>query len=115
MKIDPIRERIVETDHIATAFNRQRLGGSMSRRIVVLACGHRAITRNAKDMACQRCTEMLRRSVETGEEDYESFRHRGHQDTMTWVNDPCRCFNEPTDLAGNFTRDPGQHARPEGK
>lgn len=91
------KERIVETDIIATAFNRARLGDSMSRRIVVLACGHRAITRNAKMMTCLRCTEMLRRSVETGEEDYESFRHRGALDRMVWLDDPCRTFNEPRD------------------
>lgn len=105
MKITTDRERIVETDHIATAFNREKLGASMSRRIVRLDCGHRAITRNAGAMVCPRCTEMLRRSVETGEEDFETFRKGSARDQMVWTADPCRVFNEPTDLGGNFKSD----------
>jgi hypothetical protein len=102
IKIVTDRERIKETDYLATAFNRDRLGTSMSRRIVVLECGHRAITRNAGSMICPRCTEMLRRSIETGEEDYETFRRGNMKDEMVWPSDPCRVFNEPTDLGGNF-------------
>ena len=102
MKITTPSERIVETDLIASAFNRERLGTSMTRRIVVLACGHRAVTRNSNSMRCLRCTEMLRRSIETGEEDYDSFRHGNGLDRMVWPDDPCRPFNEKTDLAGNF-------------
>lgn len=104
VKIETDQERIIETDHIATAFNRERLGLSMTRRIVKLACGHNAITRNSRVMRCPRCTEMLKRSVATGEEDYESFRHRDALDFMIWPDDPCRAFNEPTDLAGNHKR-----------
>lgn len=103
MKIETDRERITETDHIATAYNRKWLGESCVRRIVVLACGHRAVTRNAKSMVCPRCTEMLRRSVESGEEDYESFRHCNLLDTMVWPDDPCRLLNERTDLAGKYS------------
>lgn len=96
LKIDTASERIVETDYLATAFNRERLGKSMVRRIVVLACGHRAVTRNAGSMVCPRCTEMLRRSVETGDEDYEGYRQGNVRDTMVWPDDPCQIFNEPT-------------------
>lgn len=95
-------ERIVETDILATAYNREKLGPSMVRRIVVLACGHRAITRNAKTMVCPRCTEMVRRSIETGEEDWDGFRHGDVVDRMEWPDDPCRQFNERTNLAGEF-------------
>lgn len=102
MKIETDRERIIETDHLATAYNRERLGLSMTRRIVKLACGHNAITRNSGVMRCPRCTEMLKRSIETGKEDYESFRHGNALDHMVWTADPCRRFNEPTDLGGNY-------------
>lgn len=94
MKITTERERIVETDWIATAFNREQLGADCVKRIVALACGHRAVTRNAASMTCPRCTEMLRRSIETGDEDYEGWRHGSRRDTMKWPNDPCRPFNE---------------------
>lgn len=65
------------------------------KAIVQLACGHYHLTRNAKAAVCPRCTEMLRRSVETGEEDYESFRNGVLIDRMEWPKDPCRNFNEP--------------------
>lgn len=88
-------ERIVRTEIIATSFNREHLGKDMTRRIVELACGHLAITCNQKTMICIRCTEMLRRSITSGEEDYESFRHGDRRDLMEWPDDPCRLFNEP--------------------
>lgn len=66
----------------------------MVRRIVRLACGHSAVTRNTKAMICPRCTEMLRRSIATGEEDYETFRHGNGTDRMEWADDPCRHLNE---------------------
>lgn len=94
MDIKTDAERITETDLIATAFNRDRLGASMSRRIVRLACGHTAVTRNAKSMVCPRCTEMLRRSIASGEEDYLEFRHGNRVDQMVWPEDPCRSLNE---------------------
>ena len=95
MLIQTPPERIVRTDIIATGFNRERLGKDMTRRIVELACGHLAITRNLKTMVCLRCTEMLRRSIGSGDEDYETFRHGDRPDHMEWTDDPCRLFNEP--------------------
>jgi hypothetical protein len=95
MKITTGRERIVETDYIATAFNRERLGPNMIRRIVKLECSHRAITSNSGAMKCPRCNEMLKRSIATGEEDYESFRKGLVPDHMDWPDDPCVLFNQP--------------------
>ena len=87
-------EQIASTDHIVSAFNRDKLGANMRRRIVTLACGHSALTHNANRMVCLRCTEMLRRSVATGQEDYETFRHGNGIDRMEWPDDPCRNLNE---------------------
>lgn len=87
-------ERIVETDMILTMYNRTKLGLSYSRRIAVLACGHRVITRNAKTMVCPRCTEMLRRSIADGSEDWDGFRNGNAIDRMEWPKDPCRSINE---------------------
>jgi hypothetical protein len=96
-------EKIVETDMLATAFNRDRGLGAI-RRIVILECGHRVVTRNRKSAPCARCDEMLRRSIDTGEEDYDAFRHHGAQDLMAWEADPLRVFNEPHDLGGTPLR-----------
>ena len=94
MSIRTPPEQIASTDHLVSAFNRDKLGASMVWRIVTLACGHSALTRNAKKMVCPRCTEMLCRSVATGEEDYETFRHGNGIDRMKWSDDPCRNLNE---------------------
>lgn len=96
-------ENIVRTDMIACAFNRERLGNR--KRIVDLACGHKAITTSIDRCVCLRCREMHRRSVETGEEDWDTYRHGDGQDNMIWRDDPCRQFNERTDLEGNFIND----------
>lgn len=48
---------------------------------------------------------MLRRSIADGSEDYEGFRAGRVRDEMIWKADPCRQFNESTDLEGNFLRD----------
>jgi hypothetical protein len=35
--------------------------------------------------------------------DWDGYRNlRSVRDDMIWPDDPCRGFNEPTDLAGNF-------------
>lgn len=107
MKIAAPPERIVATDVFLMAFNADLLL-KQGKHIVDLACGHKAVTKAQGKVVCPRCTEMLRRSIEDGSEDYEGFRHRGLRDMMAWPEDPCRQFNEPTDLTGNFKRGDGQ-------
>lgn len=92
-------ERIVRTDIIATAFNRNRLKGMA--RIVDLACSHKAVTSAFNRCICLRCKEMFRRSIADGSEDWDSFRHAGKPDQMAWKDDPVRGLNERTDLSGN--------------
>lgn len=104
LKISTPPERIVSTDVFLMAFNSDLLL-KQGKRIVDLACGHKATGRALDKMVCPRCTEMMRRSIADGSEDYEGFRHRGGRDMMAWPADPCRQFNEPTDLGGNFKRD----------
>ncbi|MBL0928542.1 MAG: hypothetical protein IBJ15_00225 [Alphaproteobacteria bacterium] len=87
-------EKIVETDLAATVSARGQLGDAMTRRIVLLACGHRAVARNLTKMVCPRCTEMLRRSMETGDVDYVGFRNGRREDDMEWPEDRCRAANE---------------------
>ena len=94
MRFETQAEKIVRTDFVATAFNRKLLGDDMLNRFVELACGHRAITRNSKSVKCKRCMEMLRRSIETGDEDYDLFRNHNGIDRMSWPDDPCRYLNE---------------------
>lgn len=95
-------ERIVSRDAFAAIFNVDKM--LRDRKFLVdLACGHKAYTRNQNRMVCPRCTEMLRRSIADGGEDWESFRYRQGRDHMKWTKDPCRKFNEETDLAGNFS------------
>lgn len=102
--IKPDPERIVEIDHMAAIFNSARMLRDR-KFIVILGCGHKVYTRAQNRTVCPRCTEMLRRSIEDGQEDYDSFRKGLTQDRMVWRDDPLRQFNEPTDLAGNFTND----------
>jgi hypothetical protein len=71
MKVPAPVERIVRTDLFATAFNREKLGSDMCKRIVDLECGHQAVTRNAKTCKCTACHEMILNG-----EDYEAFRNR---------------------------------------
>ena len=92
-------ETIVRTDYLMTAFNPD--AENIMHRFVVLECGHTVRTANVKRAHCPRCQKML----ESGE-DYDGFRHHGLPDEMAWPEDPCRHLNEPTDLAGNFLRDP---------
>ena len=65
-------EKIVVTDYLLTAVNRDRLGADMRRRIVDLECGHKAVTSNARECACGTCHEMI-----LSGRDYEGFRNRG--------------------------------------
>jgi hypothetical protein len=92
-------ERIVRIDVMIMAFNVGR--SALAPRVVELECGHRAITKSRKRMICPRCTEMLRRSIADGSEDYVSFRNGNALDRMSWKEDPCYRFNEPHDLSGN--------------
>jgi hypothetical protein len=51
-------------------------------------------TRSIHRVRCPRCTEMLRRSLKDGSEDYEAFRKGDKRDQMIWDEDPCRILNE---------------------
>lgn len=64
-------ERIVRTDDLATALNRDKLGSNMMKRVVDLECGHKAVTTNQKRVSCGTCHEMILNG-----EDYEAFRFR---------------------------------------
>ena len=102
MKIITPSEKIVDRDVMAAAFNVDKM--LRDRKFVVrLACGHRCYTRNLNRAVCPRCTEMLRRSIKDGREDWDNFRKGLKSDTMEWLDDPCRQFNEASDLAGNYT------------
>jgi hypothetical protein len=68
---NPPVERIVRTDWLATSINRDKLGEDMCKRIVDLACGHKAVTRNAKTCPCKECHKMI-----LDGEDYDAFRNR---------------------------------------
>ena len=63
-------EKITGTDHLATAFNRDKLGPDLVNRVVDLACGHQVITRNAKRAPCPRCHRMILEGY-----DYDAFRN----------------------------------------
>ncbi|MBX3482504.1 hypothetical protein [Phenylobacterium sp.] len=97
----PDRSEILATDWLATACHRERL--RPPERIVDLSCGHKAVTRAARAMQCPRCTEMIRQG-----HDYEGWiNNRQHvYDGMIWRADPCRHFNERTDLGGGFIDEP---------
>ena len=97
-------EVIGEHDVLANAFNKEKC--LRDRKFFVdLACGHKAYTGALNKARCPRCTEMLRRSIIDGSEDYESYRKGLIRDQMIWHDDVCRIFNEPTDLEGNFFSD----------
>lgn len=98
-------ERIVEIDALTAVFNAKMM--LRDRKFLVhLACGHLTYTRARKSAVCPRCSEMLRRSIADGSEDWESFRQGKVRDRMIWREDPCRAFHEKTDLAGNLVDDP---------
>lgn len=94
-------EKIIRGDVLAAAYNADKMLADR-KFLVELACRHKAYTGALRRVRCLRCNEMLRRSVTDGSEDYESFRAGIIRDGMIWLDDPCRCFNERTDLAGNF-------------
>lgn len=96
------RERIMRSDILANIYN-PRLFCEKRKLIVDLECGHKAIAHaRSRSIVCRRCTEMLRRSLTDSSEDWDAYRHRGKRDEMVWLEDPCRLFNELTDLEGNF-------------
>jgi hypothetical protein len=97
-------ERIVGRDALLAAFNLE-LVLKRRRFFVDLGCGHKALTGALSKVRCPRCMEMLRRSIADGSEDYDVFRKGLIRDRMVWRDDPCRAFNEPTDLEGNFIYD----------
>lgn len=92
--VKPGPSRIIGTDWIATALNRERLG---QRRIVDLSCRHKAVTRNRSSMTCPRCVELIREGL-----DYEGWiSGRVHPyDDLVWKDDPCRSFHEPAGAEG---------------
>jgi hypothetical protein len=89
-------EKIIRTDFILLALNQDMFekGGRGMDRVVDLECGHKTRTRNWERAHCPRCEEMLRRSIEDGSEDYESYRAGRTRDRMEWPDDPLRQFHE---------------------
>ena len=59
------------------------------KRIVILECGHYALTRSLRRAACPRCGEMLRSGY-----DYDGFRRLGNLDAFDWPGDPLVALNE---------------------
>lgn len=102
-----ITETIVRLDVFLMAFNPD-VTKKQKKKFVDLKCGHKALVpqRHRGTTVCVRCTEMLHRSLQGTGEDYDGFRNHGMRDTMIWRDDPCRQFNEKTDLAGRFVDDP---------
>lgn len=96
-QIKPPKEKIIRIDELSLIYNFERFLEN-GKRVVDLGCGHKMLTKNRFNVVCVRCTEMLRRSIATGEEDYDGFRNRGARDDMKWPEDPCRMLNERTDL-----------------
>lgn len=68
LKVPAPVEQIIRTEIIPTVMNRLNLAG---RRVVLLACGHRAVTANSRRVACGECHRMI-----LDGEDYEAFRNR---------------------------------------
>lgn len=86
-------EKITGIDPFALIHNSD-LYFKTKKRVVHLACGHALLSSAHSRARCIRCEEMLKRSIETGEEDYDSFRNGRTADTMEWVDDPMRVLNE---------------------
>lgn len=63
-------ERVTVIDWPATAMSRHRL--NEGQMVVILACGHDAVTRSQERAPCHRCHEMILNG-----EDYDAFRNRG--------------------------------------
>lgn len=59
------------------------------KRIVLLECGHYALSKSLYRAACARCGEMIRSGY-----DYDGFRRLGMQDDFHWPNDPLATLNE---------------------
>ncbi len=72
LKVRAPVEKIVDTDYLATALNRESIGPDLCKRVVILDCGHRIVTRNRRRAPCPTCHAMILNG-----EDYEAFRRRG--------------------------------------
>lgn len=70
LKPKPPVEKIVRTEWLDTAVNREKLGPSMMRRIVKLECGHQAVTKNARVAKCLACHKIIMAG-----QDYDAFRN----------------------------------------
>jgi hypothetical protein len=66
-------EEIVSTDWLATAINHGNKTLRVTERIVILRCGHREVTRNARRCKCTACHQMILNG-----EDYEKFNRSVH-------------------------------------
>jgi hypothetical protein len=75
-KVDPWPIR--ETDMLATAFNRSIL--KLGERIVILKCGHRAVTKNRKSCHCSVCQAMVDRGADFDLFLRESGLHTDHSE-----------------------------------
>jgi len=58
-------------------------------RLVVLTCGHFAVTKSLHRAKCKRCGEMIRAGY-----DYDAFRNLGATDSFSWPDDPLRPLHE---------------------
>lgn len=101
-------ERIIDIEWLVMAQN-QHLDILKDGLVVRLACGHKLLTKARNRVCCPRCHEMLRRSIATGLEDYDSFRKGLIPDRMEWPGDTMRIFHEPSYAAecaraGKITR-----------
>lgn len=84
----PSPSTIQDTDWLATAQNRERLGNA---RIVDLSCRHKAVTSNRRSLICPRCTLLMQQGM-----DYDRWIRIADQsyDDLVWREDPCRWWHE---------------------
>jgi hypothetical protein len=61
-------------------------------RLVLLTCGHFAVTKSLHRSKCRRCGEMIRAGY-----DYDAFRNLGSGDAFSWPDDPLRLLHEKSD------------------
>lgn len=73
LKVKAPVERILMTDWLATAINKENLG---LKRVVKLECGHDEVTRNITKAPCSKCHAMILNG-----EDYDAFRN--HRDGVS--------------------------------
>lgn len=68
MKVPAPVERIVRTDIWSSILSKEVF--PFPKRVVELECGHKAITKNIKRVACKVCHDMILNG-----EDYDAFRN----------------------------------------